>query len=291
MFVPLAVVIALLAAWSAYWLIASSTVRNQFKAERDSLARQGFTLMCASEDWGGYPFRFEFTCSKTVLEAPFGGLRTGSILLVAQAYDPWHVIALADGPTEMKSSSTSARFTHERALISINFRDRSRLRLSAEIPNLSLVSQFSAARASLHARGSDNGRPELAIEVYGLDIAVPGKPKLRLDEAALITKLVSPREAEVESAVLRQGQVTLKGSGRLEINGQHQLLGKLATETNDIDGLLATVDPYVDLNEKDRSTVKTLFGLLGSTAKADLIFKEGEIYWGPFRIGELAPLY
>ena len=56
------------------------------------------------------------------------------------------------------------------------------------------------------------------------------------------------------------------------------------------------ISPILAINEKDSATIKNLVSLTGSdpatkTTKADFIASEGALYWGPFKLADLAPLY
>ena len=74
MFGPLLLVLLLMAGWSIYWLFASAAARNASEAARLRLAGDGIRLDCSKEEWGGFPFRFEFTCDGPRLTSSQGTL-------------------------------------------------------------------------------------------------------------------------------------------------------------------------------------------------------------------------
>ena len=45
------------------------------------------------------------------------------------------------------------------------------------------------------------------------------------------------------------------------------------------------------MSDQQRAAFKTIMGLLGQQAEADIIARDGELYVGPFKIANLLPLY
>lgn len=125
MLLPLLVVLVLAAAWSVYWLVAASAARNTFDERMAFATERGQRLDCASEDWGGYPFRFEFTCDKPVVtDKALGVLSSGRLRAVAMAYNPWHVLLLVDGPTIFTPAGRPPlTLDHHTILTSLQFAD------------------------------------------------------------------------------------------------------------------------------------------------------------------------
>src|SRR5512143_1844699 len=120
MFLPLASVILIFAVWSGYWYMADGVARREAEAGRARFAERGVTLACDGEDWGGYPFRFEFKCGRPILTLGDGTTIGGTALLsIAQAYNPLHVITLIDGPTiAVRPGDRTFVFNHDRAIVS-----------------------------------------------------------------------------------------------------------------------------------------------------------------------------
>ena len=59
---PLALVVALALGWSAFWLYAQARARTALTAWTKHEAAAGRILSCGTQDFGGFPFRFELTC-------------------------------------------------------------------------------------------------------------------------------------------------------------------------------------------------------------------------------------
>ena len=99
-FMPALVLVAALG-WSAFWFYAASQVDANVDAWRAREAKSGRVYDCGKRSLGGFPFRFEVTCSdaavrlvsQTAGSAQPVTARLGQILVVAQVYDPKLLIA------------------------------------------------------------------------------------------------------------------------------------------------------------------------------------------------------
>lgn len=315
MFAPLAGVMLLFAAWSGYWLFAFNLAQQEAANRRAALAAKGTTLTCPAEGWSGYPFRIEFSCRAPVFDIKIEQhditVSAAALLIVAQAYNPYSIVALLDGPSSIKVGDGSVReASHERAIASFRFTGTDCGRFSMEIPALAVSGVVEASLLTLHLRCRDNGA-NIAMNARDLTVYGTAEGPVRLDAAsfdvmaprslfalstALLNASVSGARAEILSAEIARDGVVVKGKGWLGLDPSKRLIGTIATETNDIDGLLGEASRYHPLSEADRAALKTLLGLIDSSAgdrqaKADFIAKDGELYWGPFKLADLPPLY
>src|SRR6201994_4806466 len=107
----IAPVLLLIAAigWSAFWFFAASQVDVQADAWRSHEANSGRVYDCAKRSVAGFPFRLEISCdspsvtlvSQTAQAANRFTAKLDQILVVAQVYDPKHVIAEFTGPASI----------------------------------------------------------------------------------------------------------------------------------------------------------------------------------------------
>lgn len=293
MFLPLAIVLLLAAIWSGYWFVASGIARDRLSAERERLAEQGFTLSCAQEGWGGYPFHFEFSCTSPVGRQPGGWeLRSAKLLLVALAYAPWQVAALIDGPTVISGPGLAqTEMSHQRAIAAVTYGEDWKPSVSAELPAVTFGSFAKAAKMMLFTRPSAAGGSDIAFQASQVTYTPVDRPSLSIDEGMLQGTLQENQTLRVDKAELRQGPLSYWGSGTLALDDQHRISGQIDTETNDIQKLLAVAGPQLGLSEGRLANLRTVLGLLGNGAKVPIIAKDGELYLGPFQITELKPLY
>lgn len=294
MLLPLLVVLALAAAWSVYWLVAASAARNTFDERMAFAAERGQRLDCASETWGGYPFRFEFTCDKPVVtDKALGVISSGRLRAVAMAYNPWHVLVLVDGPTIFTPNDRPPlTLNHHTILTSLQFADgASDPEVSVEIPDADLVGWFQAREVLLFTRPQPDGTTGVAISTSEANYQPTGRPPLPVATGSLVGSLGSDGLLKVDSIELQEGSVIYKGAGELGLDSQHRLSGLLATETNDFDGLMRILEPHLDMTPQQFAGFRTMAGLLARTSKVNITARDGLLYVGPVKVVDLVPLY
>jgi hypothetical protein len=170
-------------AWSAFWFYAASQVDVQADAWRAREAQSGRVYDCAKRSVGGFPFRLEVTCdgasvtltSQTAGQAPTPfTAKLGRILVVAQVYDPKHVIAEFTSPATIMdtraqqnfavnwslghSSISGLPFTPDRVSIEFNDPKIDRVEQSMQVP------LATAKHVELHGRlaaGSPADQPAI----------------------------------------------------------------------------------------------------------------------------------
>jgi hypothetical protein len=150
-----------------------------------------------------------------------------------------------------------------------------------------------------------HGRLDLAANAKELTVIPPDNSPITVSSAELVgqtdTLLLAQRRLaghslDISSLKISQGLVNFAATGTVFLDPQHRLAGKLSSQTNDIDGVMKFIEPIFALNEQDSATIKNLVALTGSdpatkTTKADFIAKDGALYWGLFKLADLAPLY
>jgi hypothetical protein len=124
---PVLLLIAAIA-WSAFWFFAASQVDVQADAWRAHEAKSGRIYDCAKRSVAGFPFRLEISCdnpsvtlaSQTAQSASKFTAKLDQILVVAQVYDPKHVIAEFTSPasiTDQNGQSLAANWKLGRASV------------------------------------------------------------------------------------------------------------------------------------------------------------------------------
>jgi hypothetical protein len=306
MFYPLIGMILLSTLWCGYWFIVFVGAKELVQAKRFEFKNQGLQLDCANESWGGFPFRFEFQCEGAWLQFAQANkiydIKSVTMLAVAQAYNPFHVLLLIDGPSKVNG----VELTHERALISVTVNGSGNLDVSSKVVKVNALELFSAGQLNFYGR-IINGKLDLAANTEGLTVLDPGLP-ISITKAAIVAQtnaslLKQPYDAaatgetlEISSLKISQGPVDLTAQGKIFLDPQHRLAGKLSSQTNDIDGLMKLIAPLLALNDEDSAAIKNLVSLTGSdpatkTTKADFTARDGALYWGLLKLADLQPLY
>jgi hypothetical protein len=300
MFYPLGAMLLLCVAWSGYWFMASSNARKLIASQRVELRKKGVELTCGKESWGGFPFRFEYACDGVSLNAPKANIKISKIRGVAQAYNPFHILLLVDGPSTFSPAGSSpVTVAHDRALISILYDTKGNWDVSSEFAGLRSESLFSSTSLKLFVRSTD-GKIDLAGNADGLSVSAPNNQHSNFDHAEILAAAdaTSPYDAAVELKSLKvsAGNVSFDGQGNFQLEDKHLVTGKLVTQTNNIDGLLAVIAPFFAMNEQDKTAMKSLLAMQGNdpklpAQKAEFTAKDGGLYWGLFKLADIKPIY
>lgn len=312
---PRSVVIAfallslLAAGWCIYWFAFRTKLQGDVAEFRAGLAAQGLQQSCASEVWSGFPFRYELTCLNPRLTGERNGQRVeiaaAQLQLVMQAYNPFHIIGLVDGPTSVNGKTLA----HDKARSSLLYDLQGNWDAAIELPAASLPDVGSANMLKLFAR-QQGGKLQLAANAETLVLPLPDASTAGIASASIVAEtdaalLASDdplRQAAnagtpltLTSLVLEQGATTITGSGSFTLDSARKLNGKLQSEVNDLDGLLALLAAPLKLTPEQLDGARTVIGLIGGNkpgqpAKVDIIAKAGELYFGPFKIADVPPL-
>lgn len=293
MLLPLVSVLTIAVLWSIYWFVAIGIAKDKVAETREALAGQGTTLTCTNESWGGFPFRFEFDCSSPVLKwQDKAEARSGNLLAVALAYNPWQTVFLIDGPSTVPGlNAQPVTAQHERIIASVTLGKNYEPSFSSEIPRLAISGLLTAERIMLHTLPNSEGGTGVAASVSKLSYQPDGRPPLLIDDSNVLGVLQPDMSVKVDKVELSQGAVRYWGSGMVSLNPERRISGKLSTETNDLDGLLKILEPHFDMTDQEKAGFRTVLGLLGNEAKADIVARDGQLFIGPFKAIDLLPLY
>ncbi|MBL8906498.1 MAG: DUF2125 domain-containing protein, partial [Rhizobiales bacterium] len=308
---PALLVFVLVIAWSGYWLWLHGKVQKLFDEQSTSLAARGLTLACGEADWGGYPFRIEFTCSDPKFADRRSGLIAGaeakSLFVIMQAYDFRKVAALLDGPTTIVlRDAEPLTIAHERVLASFQRVSAADQRLSIEVPALRIGENASAVTASFHFRARDESILDIAASGEGIAFTVENA-RFAIDSAALEADMplsaiadqeilrglaASGGTVNITRASLSKGELTISGSGALTITPQGLLDGRIATVISDLNLFITELQHALPLSEREIGELRALGGVLagttgGRSVPVDLRFQNGDIYWSAFKIGTM----
>lgn len=254
-----------LALWSAYWIFALDKAGDRLAALRETLQQSGTSIDCGKERWSGFPFRIALACtplSITLSSAPQPiTIGLSRIDFLAQAYDLHHVIAVAASP------------------VTIN----------------RLALQYQKAVVSFDDSGAA-GKKSIRIIAAGESLTVDA-PFLRdhpLDAFSLEGVLsTDPPLLIIDRLDLRAAEIGVDGSGGVALDEDRRLAGRLKLSVARFDLLLAEITRSGLLSQKDTAGA-SLLALLGSKNRRvtiELKLDRGRVYLGPFKVGEMPPLW
>jgi hypothetical protein len=300
MFYPLGGMLLLSVIWSGYWYVATSKIKQQLAEQRQILKIRNVSLDCGKETWGGFPFRFEFTCEATTLRYLDAIVESKKLRAVAQAYNPFHILLLIDGPsTVSQRGKPPITATHRDALISIIYDTKGNWDVSSELADTNVQNLFSGTSLKFFARYRD-GKIDLAGNADGLAVQTPNNVQGKIDHAEFLARsdaLPSDNPSiAIQAIKITSGSAALNAQGNIGMNAAHQLTGKLTVQTDNIDALLKLVAPLVAMKEQDLAAVKSLLMMQGNNPasplqKAEFTAKDGGLYWGLLKISDLKPVY
>jgi hypothetical protein len=229
-FAPLAAVVLLAAAWTAGWSYAASEAEARIAAWRAKEAGVGRVHACGRQTVGGFPFRLEVRCLNAATEfrniKPPLVVRAKEVLMVAQVYNPTHLVGEVTGPlTVTEPTRLLYTGTWSQAQFSLRGMPATIDRLSITFDGMKLVQPgatvATAERLELHGRiasGSLHADPVLDLGLRAKAAVLPAVAALNeapadAEAAAVLTGLKTLAQRPV-SIILAELQAN---GGRLEL--------------------------------------------------------------------------
>lgn len=272
-------VLALIAGWSAFWKFAAGRAETAIEGWRTREAKAGRIYACGSQTVGGYPFRIEVNCDRASAlfqsNQPPVEVKTDSILMAAQVYQPGLLISEFHGPLTVSEPGKSPDITANWKLAQSSVRGTptapERVSLVFDQPAVERVDD--AARQSLlrakhieiHGRiaeGSAANKPVIEIVLQLAQATAPAlhpaaAQPIDADVTAMLRGLndFSPKpwparfreiqaaggRIEITKARAQQGDILATGNGALSINANGRLEGELRITMAGVDRFLAAI--------------------------------------------------
>jgi hypothetical protein len=270
---PLALVVALAAGWSGIWYYAASRAQSGFAAWQVREAARGRAVTCTTQDFSGFPFRFELSCTDPALSERNGRLtlKAKSLHAAMQVYQPNLAIAEFAGPLAVTQDGRAAG-TLDWALAQASVHGLSlppeRVsvvldRPAAHLPDGTPLAD--AAHGELHVRPAAHAPQDPPAFDVALTLAqahLAGIARLRdlpidADITATLRGLAdfSPRpwrqvlrdlqaangRLELSKARIREGDILAVGQGTLTLTPRGMLDGEIDLTVAGIEQLMATL--------------------------------------------------
>ena len=265
---PFAALGVLAILWSGSWFYIRGRVVSGLDEWIGAEAAAGRRWTCLDRRVGGYPFRIEIGCATLTLERPDVQATLGGLVVVAQVYNPAHIIAEASGPLAVRAGPTAvdATWTGLQASIVTTARaqraalvaDGATVRVST--PELGAFA-VPGRRFELHVRPdpADSANVDVAVSaagtaVPGLDGLIGGTEPADLELVARVSRVYDlparPLGAELERWRVAGGEVQVsrlavtKGARRFEAKGRagidesHRPVGQVDAAAAGIEGVL-----------------------------------------------------
>ncbi|HRK24116.1 MAG TPA: DUF2125 domain-containing protein [Beijerinckiaceae bacterium] len=330
LYIPLILFALACLGWAGFWFFAKSRALDVMDAWLAREARLGREWTCPQRTAGGFPFRFEVSCTgPTFASAEPGRAGKGSLgalTVTARVVDPRQVIAAATGPLKWTSEvGDSVEITFDGARASYRGSGSALEELSIDLANPLFTytapglftEKAAAGRAEFHMRRApgEEAATDLVLIASAIKSALADQltgetANGRIDLRTRLTKLLPspPRnwretlelwrvaggEARVEKLALAKGPIVIEATGALRLDETRRLDGEI---TGSAQGLPQILQAF-GLGGNGG-------GLLGSLlsggrpqqaqpAKAlpfALRFAEGRLFIGPIPGPRLRPLF
>ncbi len=318
---PVILTTILIAGITIAWFWISQQVRTGLAAERARLTDE-LKLSCASEDWGGWPFKVELTCIGPQLEiAGTRAVISGTQLVgFTRIYNLRTTVLEWYGPTEITDATARGRthLTHAPAVARITTRDD--LGLAATLTAAALavryqeqdivsMSEFSlsaiftpgnATTVDTRFEGRDivampAASDRVAIDQLAISAAADNIPRQPVPDVETWLKAAAamPTRFRIVEFQTMSGNTALSATGEVVIADTGHLDGAIRTHVRNLKPALDTMAQRKFISDKSIGAINTLLPLFdkGDGVKADLIFRKGEVYWGPIRLGTQIALF
>jgi hypothetical protein len=194
--IPVGAFVLALAGWTAAWYWGADRAEALIDKAMASEAANGRVITCGERNRSGFPFRLEITCTKPVVQLvddsrPTRTIRLEGLKVVAQIWDPGHVIAEWAGPV-------TASIEGDPSVYSANWRlaqTSARLKIDGYDNANAVVDALEVARDGKvlmrATRGELHTRPHPSDPV-SLDVVA------RLEGATLGDTVQAPVDAELQ---------------------------------------------------------------------------------------------
>lgn len=280
-YILMIVVVALLVGgWSAFWFVAAGKARDMLDGWRAREAQSGRIFACGAEDFGGFPFRFEFRCTDAAAQItssriPFE-MKTKGVTLVSQVYEPTLLIGEYQGPLTVSAPGGPAELAINWTLFQSSLRGTparpERLSLVFERPAIDVLEAgnarpvLRAERLELHGRlaeGMVTHKPVIEVALRTRGAFAPGVRALSAQPVDAVADMVlrgltdfAPKpwperfreiaanggKIEVTEARVVQGETLAVGSGTLTVSAAGRLQGQLRLTVAGLEPFLKAID-------------------------------------------------
>ncbi|KZL20143.1 hypothetical protein PsAD2_01630 [Pseudovibrio axinellae] len=252
----LAILVALIiGGWSAYWAVGRGVVSDVIRNGVMVAEADGGSLECGDQTLGGYPFRFELTCTPFRMDKNGEWYFIKELRGIALAYNPNHLIFEAISPAEanfgQKGPAYSANWKTAQASVLAQDGKPGKIDAVFKEPKLAYTVgdqsvKLDANLTELHLRRleGDKNALEAALLVQGLIaenatgavpldinllVQLPAGAQLLDGKVSNIADLMVDEELKVNvsSAQLKSGEFSIQTGGDLVIDREGRLNGTL----------------------------------------------------------------
>ncbi len=297
-----ALVAVLCGGWSAFWFFAAGQAQKAIAGWRAREALAGRVYTCGEQTLRGFPFRIEVDCAPAAAVFTSGGIKLKveikAALVAAQIYQPGLLISELQGPLTFgeagKPPEIVANWNQAVSSVAGNPVAPKRVAVVFDKPVVARINgdkqekMLSAEHAEIHGRlvgGSvtDNPVIEIALSMKQASLPTVHAAAAKPVDGEIVATLrglkdFSPkpwparfREIQkaggfitIERARAQQGETLAVGSGKLSLNAQGYLQGKLTVTAAGLEHFLNAIG--ADMAVKNSPEMDKVAGFLDRLA-------------------------
>ncbi|GHB27718.1 hypothetical protein GCM10007094_15070 [Pseudovibrio japonicus] len=296
-FVLAILVVLLIGGWSAYWAVGRGIVSDVIRNGINVAEAEGGSLECGDQKLGGYPFRFELSCTPFRMDKDGEWYFINELRGVALAYNPTHVILEASGPAEMNlgedGPAYSANWATAQASVVAENNRPAQVDAVFNDPTLTYIVgdqslELGADQTEAHMRrveGNENAL-DVALRIVGLtagnvsgDVPLDISLLMQLPEGSgvldgevhdLADLLVDEEiRVNVSSLQLQSGEFSIATEGNLVIDRQGRLNGTLPLVITGIHQLEAVLRPLFPQDDRTLEALQRTATSIGQGSAED----------------------
>lgn len=275
----LLLVLAAIGGWAWFWKYAAARAEVVMEGWRTREAQAGRIYNCGSQSTGGFPFRFEVNCERVSAQfrsnQPPVEVKTGSVLVVAQIYQPNLLISEFHGPLTIadlgQAPKIVANWKLGQSSVRGTPREPERVSVVFDEPTIDLITKSAdtkllrAKRVELHGRiteGSAASNPVIEVVVRLAQASAPAFNPATVQPIdgeimAVMRGLgdFSPKpwrerfrelqqkggRIDIAQARLAQGETLALGSGSLSIDPHGNLDGQINVTVAGLEPFLVSI--------------------------------------------------
>jgi hypothetical protein len=321
--------LALIGLVSAGWYWAAQKLDRAALQYSEALQSQGKVLKCEGQRVVGYPFRLGIFCDDLIYGDPVSGttIHTGAIRSAAQLYNPGHLVGEADSPFDLTLPGL-APLTLDWANLQASSKigTNGLQRVSVVSDKLDILANDAGMRSLLasishletHIRpGKDEGSLELALSAKDWQINDGGSGTIepvRVQLGGVIDGLLGALQNGIDVAGLvrvngANGRISMfeletgtgglvRMSGPISVDRGGRVSGELSIDVIDPEKLVNYAwkvfppagDALANVNEYLQAFANSNGGKV-EIRDFKVILKDGEVFAGFFKIGEIPRLF
>ncbi|WP_310621996.1 DUF2125 domain-containing protein [Flexibacterium corallicola] len=318
----------IIGAWSTYWYVGRGVISDLLRNTEEVVTAEGGELTCGDRSIGGYPYRFELSCSPLQMEDGKSSVDVEDFQIISMAYNPRHLIVEAGTPTKLSTTYNGLAYNGTWA----DLRGSSRLKSEGGLSRMDLVVQqpqlqigstenslrFDAQLLEAHVKqendsaagvdiallvdqlASSSFSTQLPLDIEGI-VQVPQGEGILKGKVKRVQDLLKDGKIELNLTHLKvsSGEISLETQGKLTVDSKGRLSGTIPLKIVGVHELARLVEPLFPVGSKVPQSLQNTAMSIGAntkengkpTLKLPITFEKGRARIAFINLGKVPPLF